>query len=60
NRYILLITKILFIFYFSKIMKLISLFRKNLYNIFYLLISIFFSYFYSFIKLYILFTLNKI
>ncbi|KAK1754151.1 nucleotide-diphospho-sugar transferase [Echria macrotheca] len=58
DRYTLLIAEILFMFCFSKVVKLIGLFHKNPRDISYLPVSILFGYFHGFIKLHALFTLS--
>jgi hypothetical protein len=50
--------QIVFLFAFTKVVKLIGLFRRNPSDIFYLPISILFGYFHGLIKLYALLTLN--
>lgn len=50
--------QIIFVFGFSKVIKLVGLFRRNPTDIIYLPVSIIFGYFHGFIKLYALLTLN--
>ncbi|KAL2017388.1 hypothetical protein VTK56DRAFT_2231 [Thermocarpiscus australiensis] len=59
NRYILLATEIVFMFGFTKVVKLVGLFRKNPSDIMFLPVSILFGYFHGLIKLYALFTLKE-
>ncbi|KAJ2903098.1 glycosyltransferase family 2 [Zalerion maritima] len=51
-------SQFIFMFAFTKVVKLVGLFRKNPHDIMYLPISIVFGYIHGFIKLYALFTLN--
>ncbi|KAK4170106.1 nucleotide-diphospho-sugar transferase [Cladorrhinum sp. PSN259] len=59
NRYILLGSEIAFMFCFTKVVKLVGLFRKNPIDIVFLPVSILFGYFHGLIKLYALFTLKE-
>ncbi|KAL2198899.1 glycosyltransferase family 2 protein [Corynascus similis CBS 632.67] len=59
NRYILLGAEIAFMFGFTKVVKLVGLFRKNPRDIVFLPVSIVFGYFHGLIKLWALFTLKK-
>lgn len=56
----LLIAQIVFVFGFTKVVKLFGLFRRNPSDILYLPLSIVFGYFHGLIKLYALFTLNMV
>lgn len=56
----LLIAQIIFVFGFTKVVKLMGLFRRNPSDIVYLPLSIVFGYFHGLIKLYALFTLNMV
>jgi hypothetical protein len=56
----LLIAEIVWMFGFTKIVKLVGLFRRNPRDIIYLPVSIIFGYFHGLIKLYALFTLNMV
>lgn len=47
-------------FCFTKVVKLVGLFRKNPIDIVFLPVSILFGYFHGFIKLYALFTLKEV
>lgn len=47
-------------FGFTKVVKLVGLFRKNPRDIMFLPVSIIFGYFHGFIKLYALFTLKQV
>jgi len=53
-----LIAQLVFMFAFTKVVKLVGLFRRNPYDIIFLPISVLFGYFHGFIKLYALLTLN--
>ncbi|KAK4462070.1 glycosyltransferase like family 2-domain-containing protein [Cladorrhinum samala] len=59
NRYILLVSEIAYMFCFTKVVKLVGLFRKNPVDIVFLPVSILFGYFHGFIKLHALFTLKE-
>ncbi|KAM7208997.1 Hyaluronan synthase [Naviculisporaceae sp. PSN 640] len=59
ERYILLACEVIFMFCFTKVVKLVGLFRKNPSDIVYLPVSIVFGYFHGLIKLYALFTLKQ-
>ncbi|KAK1752560.1 glycosyltransferase like family 2-domain-containing protein [Echria macrotheca] len=59
NRYALLFAELIFMFCFTKVVKLVGLFRKNPHDIVYLPVSILFGYFHGLIKLYALFTLKE-
>ncbi|EGS17012.1 polysaccharide synthase-like protein [Thermochaetoides thermophila DSM 1495] len=59
DRYILLGAEIAFMFGFTKVVKLVGLFRKNPKDIMFLPVSILFGYFHGLIKLYALFTLKE-
>ncbi|KAK4231227.1 Hyaluronan synthase [Podospora fimiseda] len=59
DRYILLGLEIAFMFAFSKVVKLVGLFRKNPSDLVFLPVSILFGYFHGLIKLYALFTLKE-
>ncbi|KAK4031454.1 hypothetical protein C8A01DRAFT_51467 [Parachaetomium inaequale] len=59
NRRTLLRAEIAFMFGFTKVVKLVRLLRRNPRDIMFLPVSILFSYFYSLIKLYTLFTLKE-
>ncbi|KAK3938919.1 Hyaluronan synthase [Diplogelasinospora grovesii] len=59
NRHALLAAEIIFMFSFTKVVKLMGLFRRNPKDIIYLPVSILFGYFHGFIKLYALFTLKE-
>ncbi|KAK4243088.1 Hyaluronan synthase [Corynascus novoguineensis] len=59
NRYILLGAEIAFMFGFTKVVKLVGLFRRNPSDIMFLPVSILFGYFHGLIKLYALFTLKE-
>jgi hypothetical protein len=50
----------IFIFGFTKVIKLVGLFRRNPGDIMFLPVSIAFGYFHGFIKLYALFTLKMV
>ena len=50
----------IFVFAFTKVVKLVGLFRKNPSDIMFLPVSIIFGYFHGLIKLYALFTLNMV
>lgn len=56
----LVIAQLVFVFGFTKIVKLWGLFRRNPSDILYLPLSIAFGYFHGLIKLYALFTLNMV
>ncbi|KAK0631642.1 nucleotide-diphospho-sugar transferase [Immersiella caudata] len=58
DRYTLLAAEIIFMFCFTKVVKLVGLFRKNPSDIVYLPVSIIFGYFHGLVKLYALFTLK--
>jgi hypothetical protein len=60
DRYILLGAEIAFMFGFTKVVKLVGLFRKNPKDIMFLPVSILFGYFHGLIKLYALFTLKEV
>ncbi|KAK4204017.1 nucleotide-diphospho-sugar transferase [Triangularia verruculosa] len=59
NRYILLAAEIIFMFCFTKVVKLVGLFRRNPSDIMFLPVSILFGWFHGLIKLYALFTLKQ-
>ncbi|KXX72955.1 Hyaluronan synthase [Madurella mycetomatis] len=59
NRYILLAAEFTFMFGFTKVVKLLGLFRKNPSDLMFLPVSILFGYFHGLIKLYALFTLKQ-
>ncbi|KAH6651183.1 glycosyltransferase family 2 protein [Chaetomium tenue] len=59
NRYILLGAEIAFMFGFTKVVKLVGLFRKNPSDIIFLPVSIVFGYFHGLIKLWALCTLKQ-
>ncbi|KAK4658438.1 Type 2 glycosyltransferase [Podospora pseudocomata] len=59
SRYILLAAEIIFMFCFTKVVKLVGLFRRNPSDIMFLPVSILFGWFHGFIKLYALFTLKQ-
>lgn len=59
NRYALLMAELVFMFCFTKVVKLVGLFRKNPSDIVFLPVSILFGYFHGLIKLYALFTLKE-
>jgi hypothetical protein len=59
SRYTLLAAELVFMFCFTKVVKLVGLFRRNPSDIVYLPVSIIFGYFHGFIKLYALFTLKQ-
>ncbi|KAK4129656.1 glycosyltransferase family 2 protein [Parathielavia appendiculata] len=59
NRYLLLGAEIAFMFGFTKVVKLVGLFRKNPSDIMFLPVSILFGYFHGLIKLWALFTLKE-
>ncbi|KAK3685730.1 polysaccharide synthase [Podospora appendiculata] len=59
NRRSLLGAEIAFMFGFSKVVKLVGLFRRNPSDIMFLPVSILFGYFHGLIKIYALCTLNK-
>lgn len=56
----LLIAQIVFVLGFTKVVKLLGLFRRNPSDILYLPLSIVFGYFHGLIKLYALVTLNMV
>ncbi|KAK3955747.1 nucleotide-diphospho-sugar transferase [Pseudoneurospora amorphoporcata] len=58
DRVTLLLAEIVFMFGFTKVVKLVGLFRKNPRDLIYLPVSILFGYFHGLIKLYALFTLK--
>ena len=60
NRYILLGVEIAFMFGFTKVVKLVGLFRRNPSDIVFLPVSVIFGYFHGLIKLYALFTLKRV
>ena len=60
NRYILLGAEIAFMFGFTKVVKLVGLFRRNPSDILFLPVSILFGYFHGLIKLWALFTLKEV
>lgn len=60
ERYLLVAFEIIFMFGFTKVVKLLGLFRKNPSDIFFLPVSILFGYFHGLIKLYALFTLKHV
>ena len=60
DRYTLLAAEIIFMFGFTKVVKLVGLFRKNPRDLIYLPVSILFGYFHGLIKLYALFTLKHV
>jgi hypothetical protein len=55
-----LIAQLIYMFAFTKVVKLVGLFRRHPNDIVFLPISIVFGYFHGFIKLYTLFTLNVV
>ncbi|KAK0745788.1 nucleotide-diphospho-sugar transferase [Schizothecium vesticola] len=59
DRHTLLVAEIIFMFCFTKVVKLMGLFRKNPRDIVYLPVSILFGYFHGLIKLHALFTLKQ-
>ena len=56
----LLWAQIIFVFGFTKVIKLVGLFRRHPSDVVYLPVSIIFGYFHGFIKLYALMTLNMV
>ncbi|KAI1840670.1 hypothetical protein JX265_006121 [Neoarthrinium moseri] len=58
TRQTLLVAELTWMFGFTKVVKLVGLFRRNPKDIMFLPVSIIFGYFHGFIKLYALFTLN--
>ena len=60
DRYALLAAELIFMFCFTKVVKLVGLFRKNPRDIVFLPVSIVFGYFHGLIKLYALFTLKHV
>jgi len=60
DRRALLIAEIIFIFAFTKVVKLVGLFRKNPRDVVFLPVSILFGWFHGLIKLYALFTLKQV
>ncbi len=60
NRYILLGAEVVFMFCFTKVVKLVGLFRRNPSDIMFLPVSILFGYFHGLIKLWALFTLKEV
>lgn len=60
DRVTLLVAEIIFMFCFTKVVKLVGLFRKNPRDLIYLPVSILFGYFHGLIKLYALFTLKHV
>lgn len=60
DRYTLLAAEVIFMFCFTKVVKLVGLFRKNPSDIVFLPVSIIFGYFHGLIKLYALFTLKYV
>jgi len=59
TRRMVLAAEIIFMFGFTKVVKLVGLFRKNPSDIVYLPVSIIFGYYHGLIKLYALFTLKQ-
>ncbi|KAK3341481.1 nucleotide-diphospho-sugar transferase [Lasiosphaeria hispida] len=59
NRHTLLVAELIFMFCFTKVVKLVGLFRRNPGDIVFLPVSILFGYFHGFIKVYALFTLKQ-
>ncbi|KAK4144782.1 glycosyltransferase [Dichotomopilus funicola] len=59
NRRVLLAAEIAFMFGFTKVVKLVGLFRKNPSDIVFLPVSVLFGYFHGLIKLWALFTLKQ-
>jgi hypothetical protein len=53
-------SQVIFLFAFTKVVKLVGLFRRQPSDIIYLPVSIMFGYFHGLIKLYALFTLNMV
>jgi hypothetical protein len=60
SRRALLAAEIVWMFAFTKIVKLVGLFRRNPSDVIFLAVSIVFGYFHGFIKLYALFTLKHV
>jgi len=60
KRYSLLVAEIIFMFCFTKVVKLVGLFRKNPHDLVYWPVSVTFRYFHGLIKLHALFTLKKV
>lgn len=60
TRYAILWAEIIFMFCFTKVVKLVGLFRRNPSDIIYLPVSVAFGYFHGLVKLYALFTLKKV
>lgn len=60
NRRILLAAEIAFMFGFTKVVKLVGLFRKNPSDIVFLPVSVLFGYFHGLIKLWALCTLKQV
>jgi len=60
NRYMLLGAELVFMFCFTKVVKLVGLFRRNPSDIMFLPVSILFGYFHGLIKLWALFTLKEV
>lgn len=60
NRQYALIAQFIFMFAFTKVVKLMGLFRRNPSDFCYLPLSIVFGYFHGLIKLYALITLNMV
>lgn len=60
DRHTLLVAEIIFMFGFTKVVKLMGLFRKNPRDIVFLPVSILFGYFHGLIKLHALFTLKHV
>ena len=60
HRYYAIVAQLVFMFGFTKIVKLVGLFRRNPGDIIFLPVSILFGYFHGLIKLYALFTLQEV
>jgi hypothetical protein len=60
TRYTLLAAEVIFMFCFTKVVKLMGLFRRKPSDIVFLPVSILFGYFHGLIKLYALFTLKEV
>lgn len=58
TRWSIFIAEVVWMFGFTKVIKLVGLFRRNPQDLMFLPVSILFGYFHGFIKLYALFTLN--
>jgi hypothetical protein len=58
HRYWLLVAELVWMFCFTKVVKLVGLFRRNPGDIMFLPVSIIFGWFHGWIKLYALFTLK--